>query len=265
MNTSSDQFFNVPMKKVQTSLGTFDLPILYQDYGYAHFLFWTDPDKVTPKLDGTAFTPCRFFNGKAGVLLNFFEYRNSAIGPYNEVGLSIVCYARKRKNPGLFAPQLLKHATAWTMGAYVINLPVTTEIAYVGGKEIWNYPKFVTAIVSDLKGRQFSGTVDDPDLKTPLLTLKGSIGTWFGLGMGTRKASFISHTTHQNRPLRTLTEVDAHLKIKLGFSGRLRVNEQSKHNMTTNLLDMGLQNKKPFLVMYCEKARMILNEGVPIE
>ncbi len=29
--------------------------------------------------EGTFFAPCRFFNGRAGVLLNFFEYRDSAI------------------------------------------------------------------------------------------------------------------------------------------------------------------------------------------
>jgi hypothetical protein len=91
------------------------------------------------------------------------------------------------------------------------------------------------------------------------------MGSWFAPGLRSSKASFISHTTHQGKALRTLTEVEAQVKIKLGFSGRLLVSERSKHGMATNLLDMGLQNKKPFLVMYCEKARMILNEGRPIE
>lgn len=109
------------------------------------------------------------------MLLNFFRYRKTAIGPYNEVGLSILCYPKRLKNAGPFVTQLLKDAKMWTMGAYVINLPVTTEIAYTGGREVWSYPKFVTNIIVDLKGRQFNGVVDNPVLKKPIFTLRGSI------------------------------------------------------------------------------------------
>jgi hypothetical protein len=264
MDDKRDPFFSVPIKKFQATLGAVDLPIFYYDYGYAHFFFWADCDKLLPKLAETAFAPCVFFNGKGGVLLNFFEYRNTAIGPYYEVGLSILCYPRKMKTPGLLIPQLFKDAKEWTMGAYVINLPVTTEIAYLAGKEIWGYPKFVTQIAIDLKGRQFSGSVDDPVLKAPIFTLNGTIGV-LAPSVSMPKASFISHSTHQARGLRTLTEVDANAKIALGFSGRLSVSDQSTHGMAANLRDIGLKDKKPFFVMYCEKARMILNEGVPIE
>jgi hypothetical protein len=163
---------------------------------------------------------------------------------------------------GPFVTQIfLKDGTKWSIGAYVINLPVTTEIAYVGGREVWSYPKFVTNIVVDLKGRQFSGAVDDPVLKQPIFTLKGKIG-FLPLVVGI--SSFISHTTHQGKALRTLTSVDSKSKGNLLFSGRLWVNDQSKHIMATNLVDMGLKNKKPFLALYREKARMILYEGVPI-
>lgn len=265
MSAEKDNFFDVPLKKFQTSKGVIDLPIFYPDYGYAHFFFWADYNKVVPKLEGTIFKPCRFFNGKAGVLLNFFQYRNSAIGPYNEVGLSIISQPKKAKKVGPFAAPiqlLLKNGTKWKIGAYVINLPVTTEIAYVGGKEVWNYPKFVTNITVDLNGRQFNGAVDDPVLKQPIFTLKGKIGFLPGVfGI----SSFVSNTTHQGKALRTLTTVDSKSKSNLLFSSKLWVNDQSKHNMATNLVDMGLKNKKPFLALYNEKARMILHQGVPIE
>ncbi|MBN2078601.1 MAG: acetoacetate decarboxylase family protein [Spirochaetes bacterium] len=264
MNGLNDTFFNVPVKKVNTAGGEIDLPIFYYDYGYAHFLFWADYERVFPKLEGTFFTPCKFFNGRAGVLLNFFEYRDSAIGPYNEVGLSILCHPRSLKRPGPFLTQLMKDAKKWTMGAYVIDLPVTTEIAHAGGREIWSYPKFVTGIVSDLRGKHFRGVVDDPDLGEPMVSLEGRMGL-LGPGIRLSKASFISHTTHKGRPLRTLTDVDARFKVNLGFSGRLRVNEKSHHVMAKNIVDMGLKDRKPFLVLHCEKARMILHGGVEME
>jgi hypothetical protein len=264
MSVNNDHFFDVPLTKFQTSLGELDLPILYYDYGYAHYLFWVDHDRAVPKLDGTIFTPCKFFPNKAAVFLNFFEYRDTAIGPYNEVGLTILCHPKNMQNPGSFTFELLKDAKQWRMGAYVINLPVTTEIAYVGGREVWSYPKFVTNISIALNNRQFHGTVDDPQLGRPMFELNGKIG-WVGSGLSMSNASFISHTTHQGKPLRTLTEVDTKFKINLGFSGRLAVDPQSEHEMAKNLIDMGLQHQKPFFIMYSEKARMILHPGVPIE
>jgi len=258
-----NNFFSVHTRKIETSQGEIDLPIFYYDFGYAHFWFWADYDKVLPLLEGTIFRPCQFFNGKAGVMLNFFEYRDCAIGPYNEVGLSIFCYPKTKAKPGAFLPQLIRDAKKWTIGGYVINLPVTTEIANAGGREIWSYPKFVTAIDISLNGRQFHGSVEDPDLKAPIVTLDGKMGL-MDPKIRMAKASFISHTTHHGTPLRTLTEVNNKHKVNVGFSRGLVVNEQSTHNMTQNLLAMGLQGEKPFMCLSCEKTQMILFGGDPI-
>ncbi len=260
-----DTFFDVPLKKFQTSRGAVDLPILYQDYSYVHFTFWADHQKAAAKLADTAFAPCRFFQGKALVSVSFFEYRACAIGPYNEVAVCVFAQPRGTERPGPFLPQLfLRAARDWTMGAYVVDLPVTTEIACAGGRDVWSYPKFVTSIAIHREGTRFRGVVVDPDLAEPLLTMDGTIGT-LGLPVRLSNASLISYTTHQGAPLRIRHDVDARYRVNLGFSGALQVNGKSRHVMARNLVDMGLEGKKPFLVMHCDRARMILNEGVPIE
>jgi hypothetical protein len=106
--------------------------------------------------------------------------------------------------------------------------------------------------------------VDEPDLQEPLLAIDGSIGP-LGPGVRLSNASLISHTTHRGVPLRIRHDVDARYEVHLGFSGALQVNGRSSHVMARNLLELGLQGKRPFLVMHCEKARMVLNEGVAIE
>jgi hypothetical protein len=263
MNMQADTFFKEKTKTFRSSKGPAELPIFYYDYSYAHFLFFAEYQRAAAALADTAFAPCRFFNGKAGVLLNFFEYRKTAIGPYNEVGLSILCHPRKEKQPAMLMMELFKDARRWRMGAYVINLPVTTEIAHVLGHEVWSYPKFVTGITADLRGRRFRGIVEDPSLGEPIFTLDGKIGP-LGSMISLTNASFISHTTHKGVPLRTLTEVDARYRMNMGFSTPLRVNEKSRHSMAKNLLALGLQGKKPFGCMYSGMARMKLYDGVPI-
>lgn len=260
-----DTFFDVPLKKVQTSRGEVDLPILYQDYSYIHFTFWADHRKAAAKLADTAFVPCRFFHGKALVSVSFFEYRACAIGPYNEVAVCIFAHPRGAERTGPFLPQLFARAARdWTMGAYVVDLPVTTEIAWAGGRDVWSYPKFVTGIDFHLRGRRFKGVVVDRDLREPLLTLDGNVGA-LELPVRLSNASLVSYTTHDGVPLRIRHDVDARYHVSLGFSDGLQVNGRSGHVMARNLFELGLQGRRPFLVMYAEKARMVLNEGVPIE
>lgn len=259
-----DGFLDVPTTTLTSSMGGIDLPIFYYDYAFVHFFFWVDHQRALSKLDGSFFKPCRFFNGKAGGLLSFFNYKDTAIGSYNEVGLSILCHHKESGHPGPFITQLLQDAKKWSMGAYVINLPVTTEIANVAGREFWGYPKFVTGIISDLEGKRFRGMVNEPGLKAPLLTLEGSIG-FFGPVLRFSKASFISHTIHNGTPLRVLTDVDAKFKVNLGFSSALNVNKESSHIMAQNLRELGMDGKKPFLALSCAKARMILHAGEPLK
>ncbi|MGB4269672.1 MAG: acetoacetate decarboxylase family protein [Spirochaetota bacterium] len=258
---SREQFFTIPTETFKMSKGTVELPINYYDYGYAHFIFRVDYEAAKKKLSETAFVPCTFF-GKAIALLNFFEYRDTAIGPYNEVGLSILCYPKNKKQPSVVPLHILKDAKKWQVGAYVINLPVTTEIAYLAGKEVWNYPKFVTRIDFTLVNRYFKGVVYDPNLNEPLLTLAGNIG--FIATPKLKNASFISHTTHKGVPLRTLTVVDTRFKIAYGFGGKCAVNTKSNHSMAQNLRDLGINGKKPLGCMYSPQAQMMLCKGEPI-
>ena len=265
MNKTNDPFWDVEKSVFKTSEGDIGLPIFYQDFSYTHFIYWVDFDRAARMIEGTDFTACRFIHGKAAVMLTFFEYRKSEIGPYNEVSLAIISHPKKNRQPSVIMPQLFMDAKKWTMGAYVVNLPVTTTLAEAGGKEIYNYPKFVTDISCRLNGKKFSGAVMDPDTDKPIFSLDGRIGF---LGWGIKlwhAASFISYTMNKGKPNSILTEVDARYRMNLGFSGKLRVNEESGHSMAKNLLDLDLQGKKPFAALSSEKGRMKLNDGIPIE
>ncbi len=265
MNINNDSFWDVDRSVFKTSGGDIKLPIFYGDFSYTHFLYWIDFDRAAEKVEGTDFTACRFFHGKGAVMLTFFEYRHSEIGPYNEVSLAIVSYPKQNRQPAFIMPQIFMNGKKWTMGAYVLNLPVTTEFAMKGGKEIYNYPKFVTDIPCRLKGKKFSGAVMDPDTDKPIFSVDGRIGF---LGWGIKlwhAASFISYTMNKGKPNSILSEVDARYRMNLGFSGKLQVNAESGHSMAKNLLDLDLHGKKPFAAISSEKGRLKLNDGIPIE
>jgi len=74
-----------------------------------------------------------------------FEYRDTDIGPYNELAISVVLN-EPHFLPNLPGRALLSGMMHRQMHAWVWHLPVTTEIARAGGVELYNYPKFIAGI-----------------------------------------------------------------------------------------------------------------------
>lgn len=114
--------------------------------------------------------PARLAPGLGVVAVTCFEYRDTDIGPYNELAISVVL------NEPWFLPNLPGRALLASMRsgqlhAWVHHLPVTTEIARAGGVDFYNYPKFIGQI-------EFSESASERACELsengePILTLKG--------------------------------------------------------------------------------------------
>ncbi|MBK5232885.1 MAG: acetoacetate decarboxylase family protein [Thermoleophilia bacterium] len=121
------------------------LPIFYFDGTAQTALFPARLDAVRRLLPDPRFVPARLAPGLGAVGISCFEYRDTDLGPYNELAISILLNdPRFVSNPpgrALLASQRSNQLHAW-----VQHLPVTTEIARAGGVELYNYPKFIGSI-----------------------------------------------------------------------------------------------------------------------
>jgi hypothetical protein len=90
-----------------------------------------------------------------------FEYRDTSIGPYNEIAMSIpVKFPPKFVFPGLSAiSMMLKNC----FSVYIHHLPVTTEIARKGGIHFYNYPKFLAEITFQDQDEKLEVTLREDD------------------------------------------------------------------------------------------------------
>lgn len=102
----------------------------------------------------------QFTPGRALVAIHCMEYIHSDVGPYNEISISVGI------NPSKYfsTAAILKAMLTNTYHAYIVNLPVTTEVAYFGGIDYFNFPKSIANI-------QFS---EDKDIRTCILNNKDS-------------------------------------------------------------------------------------------
>jgi Acetoacetate decarboxylase (ADC) len=260
MTTAHDDvFFQVPRTPCKTSAGEVQLPIAYHDTDELIAMFAVEPEPVRAALRDT---PLELFTigGKAHVAIVFFEYRETSIGPYNEVGLATMVLPKGARAPKLGGLDILRDPHKRGIGMYVLKLPVTTAIANAAGRELWGYPKFVTPIDVRLSDKHFVGRVHDPDsAQVDILTLEGALPPPIPMP----KVELMLLSVLEHKLLRAVVEVRGKHRGGPGGSLRLSVGS-SQHPMAVQLRALGLDGAKPELSIYTRGARSLLHLGTPV-
>ena len=138
-------FFDVPRAPLQVGDGTCDLPILYRDGSLVGVFFRVDLARAREVVGPGAVEPWPVL-GRAVAAIYAWEYRDSTIGSYGEVGLGVQC-RRVGSRPSLLKLGVDMGAQD-DQGIWVVSLPVTTQAAFEAGVSIWGYPKYVAPITT---------------------------------------------------------------------------------------------------------------------
>jgi len=150
--------FLTNLLQVETDLSGhhFKIPILYRDASSVTAIFPARAKVAQRMLPHRELRPTLLGPGVASVAVTFFEYRDTDIGPYNEMAVSIPCVYGQRPVPLWTVARQMRRRT---LSAYVLQLPVTTEIARVGGVELYGFPKIVAPVDYATEGRHFEGAL----------------------------------------------------------------------------------------------------------
>ncbi|HSQ63745.1 MAG TPA: acetoacetate decarboxylase family protein [Polyangiaceae bacterium] len=252
----NDSFFDVERTIHRTSAGLVELPILYYDASNVVALFDADRRGAEQLLVGTSLEPAGPRGDKALVGLSFYEYRRTTVGVYNEVGTAIL--ARKVGTRGLLHPlvEMMLPPSRRAVGAWVVDLPVTTEAANAAGRDLWGYPKFVTEIELELRGKSVRGVVHDPLGGDAICQLSGEMGA----GIVSPAMSVVTFTKLDGALVRTHIDVRAPTRMRAAGSIRLDVGT-STHPMAKNLRTLGLDGAKPKALIVTERFQSLLHAG----
>ncbi len=138
------EFFNdISQYEVEKQGYVFKVPSFYYDNLSMNAVFTASTNKVRSYLPHPDMHPVEIFPGRCLLSFTAFEYRKTDLDPYNEFSIGVLIEFQKRSIP--FAGALRKILKR-EFSLYVWHLPVTTEIARVGGVEFFGYPKFIADI-----------------------------------------------------------------------------------------------------------------------
>jgi hypothetical protein len=259
MSDHSDPFFQVPQTSHSTTEGDVDLPILYFDTSTLVAFFVADRDAVEAKLSGTGLRPALTVGGRALVGVAHYEYRQTGVGTYNEVGVALPVLPEGAPAPRNPIQALYGSVDERHMGFHILDLPVTTPAANAAGRELWGYPKFVAPIPFQLDRKSFESSVVDPDGHGDIFTLSGRLLP----SLPIPPMSLVLYSHHRGNLWRTVVNVRGRTNLRPGRSLKLRVGD-STHRMADNLRDLGLDGAHPIIVMDTNRFQSRLNAGVPV-
>lgn len=146
-------------------------PLFFRDVGMMAGVFTADLAAARSLMPTARHHPLRVLPRRAVAAIHCMEYRDTGIGPYNEVSLSIaIAHGRNAR----FGPaRLARAALSGVFHAHVVDLPVTTEAALWGGIDVFNYPKWLARISYEDSSEGRICTVGDRDTGEMILRVEG--------------------------------------------------------------------------------------------
>ena len=133
-------------KGVDVGSAKIDLPIMYYRDDCFMGVFTAAYEPVRGLLPSRELYPVMASVGRAAdtaramMVVIAFNYMETSVGPYGEIGIVIPC-TYGRQAPPLLPLALEARYPGW--GGFVLHLPVTSRVAHDGGRKIWGYTKFV--------------------------------------------------------------------------------------------------------------------------
>jgi hypothetical protein len=170
------------------------IPIFYRENTSMSAIYTASTAKLRRLLPFDDLHPVEMTPGRCLIAFSAFEYRQTDIGPYNEFSIAALVTFAKKSIPGItLLSQLVKNS----FEAYILYLPVTSEIARKGGVELGGYPKFIADITFGKRNTLL--TCDLSENGERILTLSGrQLPTAKG-----RLTKFTVYTRLNNIPLKS--------------------------------------------------------------
>lgn len=155
-----DFFRTLPKTEVQSAIGPTRTPNFYYAMSKAQLTYLAPTRALRARLP-RGLDPLQVAPGVGLFSVVFFRYDVCDIDFYTEATVGIA--VRPARHGRLGAVDLLSSLGNDSLHAYVLSLPVSTEIAQVRGHDGYGFPKWVTDIDVEIDDRRTSARVANDD------------------------------------------------------------------------------------------------------
>ena len=154
-------FKDTPRRSLDMAGQSLEFPVFYYDVRFVTAIFTAKTSALKKLLPHRRFKPIQIWPGTSMLGVAAFEYRDTSVGPYNEIAITIpIKFPSRFVVPGLSALKMMRKNL---FPVYIHHLPVTTEIALKFGIHFYNYPKFLAEITFQDRDQSLEVTLKEKD------------------------------------------------------------------------------------------------------
>ena len=139
----NDFFSGIAQKEIPIRQYFGKSPMFFRKFQLMAGVYTADLAACQSFMPSSDFNILQVLPGRCLIGIHCMEYHATDVGPYNEVSISVGIAPNR---PLFSASSILRSALTQNFHAYILQLPVTTEVAYFGGVDYFNYPKFIASI-----------------------------------------------------------------------------------------------------------------------
>ena len=236
----------------------YNFPVKFEDVHYIASLYTANTNKVNDLLNGTGLKAGLHFSGKPVVALGLIEYKVSDLGTYNEIILAIPVIQAHEKTGWKNWLDLYTGFKKRKGGQFIIHIPVTTQRSVDAGREIWGYPKTLLPILHEFSDGKIMTALMDTDNQL-LLEVNGDLGT----GITIPAMDLMTYSLLNEQLTKTTVDVESGMQWKPNSNLRIQV-KNIEHPMCKDILDLGINNKRPVFTIESTHFKASFNEGKQI-
>jgi hypothetical protein len=227
------------------------LPLFYYDSLSFTAIYTAATRHVKKLLPLPDMYPVEFIPGRALAAFTAFKYRHTDIDPYNEFSIAFLITYKRIPIPFF---TILRGLMKNIFSAYVWQLPVTTELARIGGVAFYGYPKFIADITFHQDNNWIYCELSQKGKM--ILSLKGQKLNSATGGL----ARYITYSVLDDIPIRTNIHINPLETAKTG-NKRAAVLEVGTDHPIANTLNRIDLSVKPIQYQYSARQQAILFPG----
>ena len=225
------------------------LPAIYRDGRVAAAVFPVSLTRAR-ELVPTELHPIELPRSRGLAVLCSFDYVDSTLGPYREFGVGIVVSSRRRFGSWQALDLISANPTT---GAWLLALPVTSELACRGGVELFGYPKSVCSIDVQYSFNSCSVIVEENPAQTIRMTLPLRWGPRFPV------RRLVTYSRKSGHLLRVRVETEWRVALCSGSGAQLELAD-AEHGLPQLIRRLELP-RSPLFVLHGDRFRAILRAG----
>ena len=214
--------------------------------------FYCDFAKAAALLPGNELHPLRLWNGKAVFIVTVVNYTNTTIGKYIEYRLAIAVTRGPRPATRILPAIFMD---SYNTGQFLLDLPVSTEIAIKAGKGVWGFPKHHANLDFNVGDRMISSQYEADGEFAFRIEFERPSSTNFPLNIGA-----VNYSHFRNMLIASHNYFNSKAGLRLGKKalGNVYIGDSYR---TAYMRDLKLESK-PFFTLFMPDLNGILDDYV---